>query len=84
MNSVADRLIGVRERQLWWGGGWGRGGGGTTQIIQLAGALLVFSRAYSTPAEYSYGTRLGASSEQVRDVNPDFGFRVFDKPTSES
>ena len=35
--------------------------------------------------EYEYSTRLGASSEQVvRDVNPDFGFRVFDKPTSES
>ena len=34
---------------------------------------------------YGTGTRLGASSEQVvRDVNPDFGFRVFDKPTSES
>ena len=30
-------------------------------------------------------TRLGASSEQVvRDVNPQLGFRVFDKPTSES
>ena len=34
---------------------------------------------------YSTSTRLGASSEQVvRDVNPDMGFRVFDKPTSES
>ena len=32
-----------------------------------------------------YSTRLGASSEQVvRDVNPQLGFRVFDKPTSES
>ena len=30
-------------------------------------------------------TRLGASSEQVvRDVDPDFGVRVFDKPTSDS
>ena len=30
-------------------------------------------------------TRLGASSEQVvRDVDPQLGFRVFDKPTSES
>ena len=30
-------------------------------------------------------TRLGASSEQVvRDVEPQLGFRVFDKPTSES
>ena len=35
--------------------------------------------------EYEYCTRLGASPEQVvRDVNPDMGFRVFDKPTSES
>ena len=30
-------------------------------------------------------TRLGASSEQVvRDVDPQLGVRVFDKPTSES
>ena len=35
--------------------------------------------------QFVTSTRLGASSEQVvRDVNPDIGFRVFDKPTSES
>ena len=40
---------------------------------------------YTIENEYDTSTRLGASSEQVvRDVNPDMGFRVFDKPTSES
>ena len=41
--------------------------------------------APSNHIQLRVGTRLGASSEQVvRDVNPDLGFRVFDKPTSES
>ena len=48
----------------------------------------MFQRRPKNPTKYTLdvgGTRLGASSEQVvRDVNPDFGFRVFDKPTSES
>ena len=40
---------------------------------------------HSASAPLPTSTRLGASSEQVaRDINPDTGFRVFDKPTSES
>ena len=60
MNSVADRLIGVRERQLWWGGGWGRGGARPKSFN--------WRKLYSherTPAEYSYGSSwlLGAQQQ---------------------
>ena len=44
-----------------------------------------FRETYRPRYRKSTGTRLGASSEQVvRDVNPDFRVRVFDKPASES
>ena len=54
--------------------------------VQYSYSYVLLSSQESRPSPTtSTRTRLGASSEQVvRDVNPDMGFRVFDKPTSES
>ena len=59
---------------------------GTSLLALLSRVGTDYCSKYVGFVRFKFGcTRLGASSEQVvRDVNPDMGFRVFDKPTSES